>query len=297
MAATSVITKISRVEQLSSRVIRILGCNPGPMTLQGTNTYLVGNGKKRILVDTGNSNVPEYIDNLKDTLQKFQCSIQEVVITHWHQDHTGGIADIYNDILKGDKIPIFKFQLSSEGGDEKIPNLEEKQLEYTYIKDLHEFSTEGATLKAFHTPGHTKDHMTLYMKEEDAIFSGDCILGEGTAVFEDLYDYMNSLKILLGYNAEIIYPGHGPVINNPFEKINGYIHHRNMRENQILSVLSEDPTIKHTALSIVEKIYKDLDTRLLPYAQSNVTHHLNKLFKEKKVAHFDDKDQSKWSKL
>lgn len=97
----------------------------------------------------------------------------------------------------------------------------DKPDEYTALKDVEvksladgqEIVVDGAIVKVVHTPGHTTDHCILFLNETDAVFSGDCILGEGTAVFEDLYDYIKSLEHILAIKPAVIYPGHGNIIN------------------------------------------------------------------------------------
>jgi glyoxylase-like metal-dependent hydrolase (beta-lactamase superfamily II) len=94
-------------------------------------------------------------------------------------------------------------------------------------------------LRAIHTPGHTTDHLCYWLEEEQSLFAGDTILGQGTTEFEDLYDYLNSLKLILHLSPKRIYPGHGPVVDNPQETIEHYIAHRQQRNDQILAALKQ----------------------------------------------------------
>lgn len=266
------LARLPEVERLSPRCIRILGGNPGKFTLQGTNTYLVGTGPSRLLIDTGEGK-PSWIAAVKRTLAEEKASIASAVITHWHPDHQGGIQHLL-EISPSTKV--YKNQP------------EEGQVEIT---DGQKFEVEGATLTAVHSPGHTVDHMVLLLREEDAMFTGDNVLGLGTAVFEDLSEYLSSLEKMKGLFSGRAYPGHGPPLADGPAKITEYIRHRRQREDQVVQTLrskraeveaSESNT--WTPMELVKIIYSDVPETLHPAAAGGVTQILHKLQDEGKVS-------------
>ncbi|XP_067128945.1 endoribonuclease LACTB2 [Centruroides vittatus] len=283
-------TVLPKVSQLSQRVVRILGCNPGPMTLQGTNSYLIGYGKRRILLDTTEPNKTEYTKLLKQYLEEHDISLQHILVTHWHYDHVGGIRDIF-EIIEPDcpvsKLPLLKKEDIKPTSD----------VEYEYLTDGQKVLTEGATLRIVHTPGHTEDHMVVVLEEENALFSGDCVLGEGTCVFENLSQYMKSLEKLLNLKSSIIYPGHGPVVENPEEKITLYIQNRLSREEEIIDVLKNNSSKFLSIMDITKVIYLNLSPKLLYAAANNVKLHLNKLTEDGKVETSEENGEKKYRLL
>ncbi|XP_017852415.1 beta-lactamase-like protein 2 homolog isoform X2 [Drosophila busckii] len=280
---------IPPVTRLTSNIIRILGCNPSPMTLQGTNTYLLGNGKKRILIDTGDENVPQYIEHLRGVLNEEKAAIGTIILTHWHHDHVGGVKDIVGSKFAAKDCHVYKFKRGDENDNcPEIPT----HIEVKALKDQQEFEVDGAKLRIVHTPGHTTDHVVL-TTDDGTLFSGDCILGEGTAVFEDLHDYMKSLDKILKIRPGRIYPGHGNIIEQPVDMIKYYIDHRNQREQQILQFFVQRPSACFNAMDVVRVVYKDTPEKLWPAAAYNVGHHLTKLQKEGKlyVSQHNDEDR------
>ncbi|KAK6009108.1 metallo-beta-lactamase domain protein, partial [Ostertagia ostertagi] len=155
-----------------------------------------------------------------------QSEIDCIIITHWHNDHVGGIPSVLKQVI-GHEVPVYKFQRGKS----------EDPSQFHYVHDGHEVKVEGATLRFVKTPGHTCDHASLWLVEENTLFRRDCILGEGTTVFEDLHDYMHSLGKIKKLKPLRIYPGHGPVVEKCDEKVNEYVEHRMKRENEIVKAL------------------------------------------------------------
>lgn len=268
---------IPKISSLSKRIVRVLGCNPSPMTLQGTNTYIIGTGKSRILLDCGNPDVPEYITLLRKVLTDENCILKHIIVSHWHLDHIGGVPDILKEI-KQDCVVSKLPRISGVENSPLVPDIN-----YNYLKDGDIVTVDGATVRVIATPGHSDDHLVLYLEEENSLFSGDCILGEGTAVFEDLHDYMQSLDKILKLEPSKIFPGHGPVIDNPKTKIIEYVQHRLQREKQIIDELEKIGPSGLTAEELVQLIYVDTPKYLYKAAEYNVSHHLTKLVKGKTV--------------
>jgi ribonuclease/clavin/mitogillin len=263
--------RLRDIDVWSPRVTVVLGQNPSMFTGPGTNTYLVGTGRRPLLLDTGQG-VAAYLPLLERALeQRGADGLQEIVLTHGHVDHIGGVPSIRQ---RFGELRVSK--MSWPGCDQ--------DLSLAAIGDDAVIKTEGATLRGIWTPGHARDHLCFYLEEEKGLFTGDVVLGAGTTVIGadgDLGDYLDSLRRLLELDVAVIYPAHGPLIRNPREKIEQYIAHRELREAQILDGL-------HAGVSdvpaLVKRIYTDVPEALHAAAAMSVNAHLRKLRKEGRVA-------------
>jgi endoribonuclease LACTB2 len=280
-----------------------MGLNPGPMTLDGTNTYIVGSGNRRCLVDTAEG-IPQYLEALKAALAASEegCvkpEIASIVLTHWHRDHVGGVPHVKgafpNAVLY--KVPSLCAAAQHEEASATnngllalidpmiaLPKSLTTQRPFLAVDD-------ESTLEFVLTPGHTDDHVTLRLVEENALFTGDCILGAGSSVFACYAEYMASLETLKDLNPTLLYPGHGPVVNDAMGRIMEQIAHRGKREEQILSALkalsatSASPSScdgSATIVDIVGVVYRDVPPHLHPAAAFNVLHNMKKLLRDGK---------------
>ncbi len=272
-APTMIGLELPDVDVWSDRVVVALGQNPGLFTGPGTNSYLIGTGSHRILLDPGDGN-ERYLPVLEEALARAGCQeIQEIVLTHAHSDHMGGVASILQRFgpLEVSKRPW-------PGTDDSFG------VEIRAIDGGAVIRTENATLRAIHTPGHSPDHLCFLIEEDDTLLSGDHILGVGTAVIPletgDLRDYMSSLERLLAESPKRIYPAHGPQIGDGPGKIREYIEHRGEREREILAALASGPM---TVMEIVRIVYAAYPKALHPAAGQSVTQHLRKLEREKRA--------------
>ena len=211
-------------------------------------------------------------------LEERQLDISHVLLTHWHGDHTGGVADLvaYDRRLAS---RIYKNQ----------PDRGQKA-----IADGQIFRAEGATVQAVFTPGHAVDHMCFLLKEENALLTGDNVLGHGYSVVQDLGTYMKSLTRMAAQHCVTGYPAHGAKIGNLPAKMQDYIHHKEFRVRQVFSTLarskSELETLGHagrggmTLREIVRSIYGDVPHDVVDKALSPfLTQVLWKLAEDRKV--------------
>ena len=276
------VSDFPKTARLSDRVHRILGMNPSPFTGPGTNTYLVGmNTRFPVLIDTGIGK-PEWRELLEGHLA--ECGSPQVtrcLLTHAHPDHIGGVRDL-RELFP--QIQLFKHPWPEVDGS--------NGLKAASISDGDMFwEGEDFRLKAVHTPGHAPDHICFHLmdSEEDALFTGDVVLGVGTTVIPraggDLAAYLETLRRLLELDVKRIYPGHGPVIDNPREKIEFYLSHRLERERQILTELEAG---RKTVVTIVKSIYREYPENLHAAAGQSVSAHLDKLENEGRVTRTQD---------
>lgn len=277
---------VEPIEVVSSRVCRILCLNPGSHTLQGTNAYLLGHDSSKILIDTGEvSYSKEFVSLLFEKVFPLTKTthISHILLTHGHPDHQGGVAAILSECRRREMLPlpiVHKLLIP----DDSILKISE----CIHINDKDVFKPDSnTTIEALYTPGHTSDHVSFIIHEDNAILSGDCILGCGTTVFDDLYEYMQSLRLLKSIMTRLyidrIYPGHGPVIlHGAIDKVNEYISHRSERESQIIASLKavDDSPDWLSSFELVDLIYGKKSFIIKLSALMNIAHHLDKLRRE-----------------
>jgi glyoxylase-like metal-dependent hydrolase (beta-lactamase superfamily II) len=242
----------------------IVAPNPGPMTLTGTNSYLVGDGTGNLaVIDPGPDDLPAHLDAILAAAHPLG-RITSVIVTHRHLDHLPAA------------IPLCRETGASLAGHPDLPGVE---------RPLADSAPAFEGLVALATPGHTRDSVCLWNPAEHVLFTGDLVLGTGTAVLDDapgaLTDYLQSLERLSTLGPRTIYPGHGPIVADGSGKLTEYRNHRRQRVQQVLDALvaSGPSTVEELAAAI----YTDIPSSMLPMAARNVRANLDMLLAQGRV--------------
>ncbi len=266
--------------RVSPLIHRVLAPNPGPFTFKGTGVYIVGRDDVAV-IDPG-PDLPDHVEALKAALSGKRVS--HILVTHTHSDHSPAAA-----ILKEwSGAKTYAFGPHGSGKAEEGVKVEEGG-DMGFVPDIRVRdgqTIEGAdfSFECVFTPGHTSNHMCFALKEEDALFAGDHVMGWSTTVVAppdgDMAAYMVSLRKLHAREDATLWPTHGGPVRRPKPFLEAYIEHRLARETQIVSALAEGI---ESIPEIVARIYADTDKRLHPAAARSVLAHLIQLTQEGRV--------------
>jgi glyoxylase-like metal-dependent hydrolase (beta-lactamase superfamily II) len=251
-------------DQVSPLIRRVVANNPGPFTYLGTGTYIVGRGEVAV-IDPG-PDLPEHLAAILKAVEGER--VTAIVITHHHSDHSplaGPLkvatrAAIYGCAVAGHE--------EADTGEVKM----EAGHDHDFKPDISlcgggTINGPGWTLEAIPTPGHTSNHLCYALKEENACFSGDHIMGWSTTVITppdgDMTDYLASLEAIRARGFAMLWPTHGPPILEVAPFIDAYIAHRQERMDQILLALADGPG---RIRDLVPRLYRDVDESLWPAA-------------------------------
>lgn len=250
------------VLRLERGVRCVVADNPGPMTLDGTRTYLVGE-EEAVLLDPGPA------EGLGRRIEELvgRRSVVAVALTHAHPDHAEGAAAAAG--RTGAPIAASAATLARAG------------LEGRALEDSGGLPLDGgaSTLEALATPGHAGDHLCWWWRPVRAVFTGDLVLGSGTAMVGHpdghMGRYLESLERLRGLGPERLYPGHGDPVDEADARLEEYLRHRRDREEQIRRAVEGGAD---SVSAIRRRVYgEELPDGLAWAAEASVRAHLEHL--------------------
>ena len=240
-----------------------------------TNCYLIYTSAELLVIDPGSPYEDEQqaLNEAIDALLREGRKVREIVLTHVHPDHVGGVNALRKNL--GEETPVAAHRQTAE------PLAEVIHVD-RFIEDGEMITLAGAPeikLQAMHTPGHARGHLCFYDERTGALISGDNIVGLGSVLIDppegNMRDYLNSLQRMRALqNLSVIFGGHGPAIANPYNKLDEYISHRLEREANILAAVRAGAA---SPGDIVARVYSDVSPKALGMAERAVLAHLEKL--------------------
>lgn len=245
----------------TTRALCVLAPNPSPMTLDGTNTWIVAEpGSSSVaVIDPG----PLDEGHLRRVLSLAgDRKVSTILLTHGHGDHSAGAARFAElSGCRAVRAADPAYRLGDEG-----------------LADGDVIDVGGCELRVVASPGHSADSVSMLLAADGVLFTGDTVLGRGTTVIGgdgSLGDYLRTLDRLQAIaDVQVLLPGHGPALDDPAATLSYYIAHRAERLDQVRAAVAAGAK---TPADIVAMIYTDVDKSVWPAAEWSVRAQLNYL--------------------